>query len=128
MADLGLANSMNPAEPLLDLVGVPRQIVVDHQMAALKVHTFASSIVCNQDQHVAILHEAFNDLATFLSCHAAVNNLDSVRFAEPRADLLEEVMQGVLGLGEDDELAAVAIAIDHQLIIEDAVELGPFGV
>src|SRR5690606_10609480 len=66
MAYLGLANSVNPPEPLLDLVGVPRQVVVDHQMSALKVHAFARGIVGDQDQHVPILHETLDDLATLL--------------------------------------------------------------
>src|SRR3546814_7347938 len=35
MADLGLANAVDTAEPLLDLVRVPRQIIVDRKSTRL---------------------------------------------------------------------------------------------
>src|SRR5690606_9698467 len=39
MADLGLTDAVNSAEPLLDLVRVPRKVIVDHEVAALQVYT-----------------------------------------------------------------------------------------
>lgn len=40
---------MDAAEALFDLVGIPRQVVIDHQMPALEVDAFAGGIV--RDQH-----------------------------------------------------------------------------
>src|SRR5215831_11868545 len=45
MANFSLPYTMNASEALLDLVRVPWQIVIDHQMAALEVHAFACRIV-----------------------------------------------------------------------------------
>ena len=46
----------------------------------------------------------------------------------PGPDFVEQVVQRVLGLSEDDELAAVAVLVDHQIVIENSVELRPLGV
>ena len=37
-------------------------------------------------------------------------------------------MQRVLGLGEDDQLAAIAGRVDHQIVVENTIELAPFRV
>ena len=97
-------------------------------MTALKVYTFAGSIIGDEDQHVAVLHEPLYDLATFFTGYAAMDYIDSFRLAEAGPYLVDEIMQRVLRFGEDDQLAPVAIGIDHQVIVEDAVELGPLGV
>ena len=44
MADFGLADAVDAAEALLDAVRIPRQVVVHHQMGALKVDAFAGGI------------------------------------------------------------------------------------
>ena len=45
MANLGLANPVDTTETLLNLVRVPRQVIVDHEVSALKVYTFACGII-----------------------------------------------------------------------------------
>ena len=66
VADLGLTDTVNASEALLDLVGVPGQVVIDHQMPALKVHAFARGIVGDEHQQIAVLHEPLDDLAALL--------------------------------------------------------------
>ena len=57
MADLGLADTVDAAEPLFEPVGIPGQIVVDHQMRALKVDAFAGRIRCEQHLYIGIVPE-----------------------------------------------------------------------
>ena len=128
VAHFRLADPVDTAKALLDLVRVPWQIVVHHQMAALKVHAFAGGIVGDEHQHVPVLHEALDHLAALFAGHAAVDDFHGLRTANARANLLQQVVQRVLGLGKDDQLAAVAVLVDRQVVIEDAVELLPFGV
>ena len=49
MANLGLADAVDAAEPLLEAVGVPGQVVVDHQMGALEVDAFAGGVGGDED-------------------------------------------------------------------------------
>jgi hypothetical protein len=44
VADLGLADTVDAAEALLQAVRVPRQVVVDHQVGVLQVHAFAGRV------------------------------------------------------------------------------------
>ena len=92
MADLGLADPVDTAEPLLDLVRVPGQVVVDHQVAALKVHAFASRVVGDQHQHVAVLHEPLDDLAPIFAGDATMDDLDGIGAAKARPDPVVQVV------------------------------------
>ena len=49
VADLGLADAVDATEALLDAVGVPGQVVVDHQVGALQVETLAGGVGRDQD-------------------------------------------------------------------------------
>ena len=57
VADLLLADAVDAPEPLLDPVGVPWQVVVDHQMRPLEVDALAGGVGGDQDQHVLVLGE-----------------------------------------------------------------------
>ena len=67
-------------------------------------------------------------LASILPPDTAVDDDDGLGPAEPRPDAVGQIVQRVARLGEDDQLAAVAVAIGHQRVVEDIVELGPLGV
>ena len=56
-ADLGLADAVDAAEPLLDPVGVPRQVVVDHQVGPLQVQPLTGGVGGDQDEGVLVLGE-----------------------------------------------------------------------
>ena len=110
VADLGLADAVDPAEPLLDAVRVPRQVVVDHEVRALKVDALARRVGRDEHQDVRVLHERFLDLPALLAGHAAVDRDDRFRPAEQVRSLLDEVVQGVAVLAEHDQLPPVAVA------------------
>jgi hypothetical protein len=58
VADLGLADAMDATEALLQLVRIPGQVVVDHQVrAALEVHAFAGGVVGDQEAHLRVVHK-----------------------------------------------------------------------
>ena len=129
MADLGLADAVNAAEPLLDAVRVPRQVVVDHQMrAALKVHAFAGGVVGDHHADDGIAVECRDGRAPRLARDAAVDDDDAVR-ANGRRDLLLKVFERVARLGEDDDLAPKAgggVADDR--VVQDRLQLPPLRV
>ena len=74
-ADLFLADAVDAAEALLDAVGVPRQVVVDHQVRGLQVQAFAGSVGGEQDLAVAVLGELLGDQAALSATYAAVDRL-----------------------------------------------------
>jgi hypothetical protein len=57
VANLRLANTVDAAEPLLQAVGVPRQVVVDHQIGALQVDALPCCVGGKQYLHVWIVPE-----------------------------------------------------------------------
>ena len=67
MAHFGLADAVDAAESLLDPVGVPRQVVVDHQVSALKIDAFACGIGGHQDLNFWIVLERFLRLFPLLA-------------------------------------------------------------
>ena len=55
-------------------VGVPRQVVVHHQVRALKVDAFAGGIGGQQHLHLGIVLERLLRLHPLLAAHAAVDD------------------------------------------------------
>ena len=73
MADLGLADAVNAAEALLEAVGVPGQVVVDHQVRALEVDALARGVGGQQDLHFRVVLERLLRLHPLFAAHAAVD-------------------------------------------------------
>ena len=130
MADFGLADAVDAAEALFNPVRIPGQVVVDHEMrAALKVHAFAGGIVRDHDAHDRIRIEGGDGGAACLAGNAAMDHDDGSRLADPRGDLLLQIFERVLRLGEDHDLAPQArCGIEHDRLVEDRFKLSPFGV
>ena len=130
MADFGLADAVDAAEALFNPIRIPGQIVVDHKMrAALKVHTFAGGIVRDHDANDRIGIERCDSGAACLAGNAAMNHDHGCRLANPRCNLLLQIFERVLRLGEDDDLASQSRrGIQHQGLVEDRFQLPPFGV
>ena len=126
-ADLLLADAVHATEALLDAVGIPREVVVDHEVGGLEVETLTGGI--GRDEHTAygVLGEFLCDPATFGAADATVHGLDGFRAAEEIADLLHEIVEGVAVLGEDDELARAGGRVED-VVLEDRAELGPLDV
>ena len=74
MADFGLADAVDAAEALLEAVGIPRQVVVDHQVRALEVDALARGIRGEQHLHLGVVLERLLRVQAILAAHAAVDH------------------------------------------------------
>jgi hypothetical protein len=83
VAHLGLADAMNAPKALLNAIRVPGQIVIDHQMRALKVDAFARRIGRRQDAHLGIVLKALFGLLALFAPQAAMN----IDFGTLRSDI-----------------------------------------
>ena len=106
MADLCLADTVNTAEALFDAIRVPGQVVVHHEMRALKVDTLARCVSGEQNLHIRVVQEASLCLAPLLTTHAAVDEHDRLRATQERTDLTLQIAKGVAVLGEENQLLA----------------------
>ena len=86
VADLGLADAVDAAEALLDAVGVPRQVVVHHQVRALEVDALARGVGGQQHLHLGVVPERLLRLQPLLAAHAAVDDDHGLLAAEQRGD------------------------------------------
>ena len=129
MAHLVLPDAVNAAEPLLDPVRVPRQVVVDHQVGALQVQALTGGVGGDQDAHVLVLGEQLLVFAPFLPPDAAVDPDHRLVPAQQRPDVVDQVGEGVLVLGEDDDLAQCAVGVVQQVaVVEQRAQFGPLPV
>ncbi len=104
MANLGLADPVETAEALFDPVGVPGQVVIDHQMRTLQVDALAGGVGGQQHLYFGVVLEQFLGLEALFASDATVDDDDRLLAAEQRADALFEVVERVAVLGEDDQL------------------------
>ena len=95
-----LADAMDAAEPLFQARRVPRQVVVDHQPAELKVDAFAGRL--GRDANLLLGAEFLLGALALVRIHAAVNLAGGVT---PFCQMFAEVVQRVAVLGEDEQLA-----------------------
>ena len=133
MADLGLPDTVDAPEALFQPVGVPRQVVVHHQMrAALQVHPFPRRVVGDQETDRRIVVEGGDRGPSPISRNPAVDHRDRAGLSRAVPDAAREIFERVAGLGEDHELAPgagrTACGAGDQRIVEDPVELPPLGV
>src|SRR5581483_8575554 len=86
MADLCLPNAMNAAKTLLQAIGIPRKIIIDHQVSALQIDPLTSSISGDQNQRLPVLGEGFLRPGSLLTSHAAMNGHHCIVTAQQCAD------------------------------------------
>ena len=79
VAYFGLADAVDASEPLFNPVGVPGQIVVDHQVCPLQVDALPGSIGRNQKGDIFFLCEPLLDLAAVLPLDPPVDGDNSLR-------------------------------------------------
>ncbi len=113
MADLSLADAVDAAEALLQAVGVPGEVVVDHQVRALEVYALAGGVVGDHEEDIRVLGEGYDCLTAFIASETAVDHDDLLVLAAQRPDLLGQVEERILRLGEDDQLPAVTVFVGH---------------
>lgn len=108
---------MDAPEALFDPIGIPRQVVIHHQVCSLQVESLAGRVGGQKDLAVAVFGEFLGDRAAFFAADTAVDGLDGARPADQGSDPCGEVVQGVAVLGEDDELARPAVGIGRQCFV-----------
>ena len=57
MTHLLLTDAVDTAKPLFEAIGIPRQVVVDHQVCVLKVHAFTCGVGGDEDTYIVIRAE-----------------------------------------------------------------------
>ena len=130
VADFRLTDAVDAAEALFNSVRIPRQVIVDHEVrAALKVHAFAGGVVRDHHADDRVGIEGGDRGAPGFSCDAAVNHDHGSRVAKPGDNLLLQVFERVLGLGEDQDFPPQpGCRIEHDRFVEDRLQLAPLGV
>ena len=54
VADFVLSDAVDTSEALFHPVGIPGEVVVDHQVGVLEVHTFPSCVCCHKHADISI--------------------------------------------------------------------------
>jgi hypothetical protein len=109
MADLALADAMDAAKALFHAVGVPGQVVIDHEVGVLQVDALARRVGGQQapahrgccETLPAFLRRSSRLVPPWMVTTAA--SLPSV------SRMRSQVVQRVAVLGEDDDLATAAV-------------------
>ncbi len=99
-----LTYAMDSPQPLFQPGRVPRQVVVDHQVAKLEVNSLACSFSCHAD--LARDAEIFLGLFALVRVHAAVDFTDGIA---PSLQMLTEVFERVAVFGEDKQAAPAVV-------------------
>jgi hypothetical protein len=108
-------------------VRVPRQVVVHHQIGDLEVDALTRRVSGHQDLNRRVDPEAVLDVPPIMALHAAVDRDDRFGTSQLGGDPVSDVGQGVLVLGEHDELAG-SIPGPELVGTQQVAQLGPLGV
>src|SRR5262249_22324178 len=95
MTHLSLPNSVNSSESLFDSVGVPRQVIINHQVTALQVDALSSSISRYEKFYFPVLGESILRLFSFLTVHGTVYRDYRFRFPSQGSNLVHKIIQSV---------------------------------
>ena len=93
--------TMDAAHALLQPVGIPGDVVVDHQVAELEVDALARGL--GGHHHLGLVLEHPLGVDALFQPHPTVDGADGV---PPLADAPLQVRERVAGLGEDENLGA----------------------
>ena len=100
MAYLGLADAVDASEALFEAVGVPWQVVVDHEVGVLEIDAFPRGIGGHQDQHGGVETERLLGLAAVVAVDPTMDDDDGLSVAQLILDALLEVIERVAVFGE----------------------------
>ena len=95
MAYLNLPNTVDSPETLLQSVRVPGQIVIDHEVGVLQVHTFTGCIGGHQYLHVGICTETLLNVTAVKTFDVAVNGYHCVWIPQKALDAGLQIIEGV---------------------------------
>ena len=129
MTYFGLTDAVNTTEALLESIGIPRQVVVDHKVRTLQVNALAGGIRSDKDARVRILLKHFLGTMALVARHTALNGEHSSTVTQEGANLLCEIVQRVLVLGKDDELLTSTVHAKHiGIVLQQSRKLLPLTV
>ena len=86
VTDFRLADPVNAAEPLLQAVGIPGQIVIDHQVGVLEVDAFSRGVGSYQNADIGIGAEKRLEAAALVAVGAAMDRDNRVGVAKDPGD------------------------------------------
>ena len=104
MAHFRLADPVNTSEALLKPVGIPGQVVIDHQVRPLQVDSLSGGVRSKKHLNVRVMPEGFLRFEAFFAFLATVNDCNGPFPPEQRGDPAMEIIQRVEVLGENDDL------------------------
>lgn len=111
------------------VVGVPRRVVVHHQMRPLEVDAFTCGVGGDEVADFLILFEQFLDLALLVAEQTAVYGHNRFLTAEQRADFVCQVAKCVAVFREDNQLFVDAVRSGHIIVVlEQSGEFIPLTV
>ena len=119
VADFALTNAVNTAESLFDTIGVPGQVVVDHEVGALQVEPLAGGVGGKQHEGARVVRELFADGLAKMPRRAPMNGDNGVGAAQLGADFILQVGEGIAVFGEDNDLAVFPIRAGQHLAFQD---------
>ncbi len=129
MADLRLPDTVNAPEALLQSVGIPGQVVVDHQVRPLQVDAFASRICRYQHQRLRIVQKLLLRGAPLLASYAAMDVDYGLWTSQQGADAFGQVVQRVTVLGENYQLAPRTGGLEHLgVVLQQCGQLLPLAI
>ena len=81
-ASFRLADTVDTAKTLFKTVGVPRQVVIHHEVGALEIEAFACGVRGDEDTDFLVLLEALFHFAALVAQHSAIDDHHGVVIAE----------------------------------------------
>ena len=104
VADFCLADTVDAAKALLQAIGIPRQVVVHHQVGALKVDALPRSVRGEQHLDIGVVKERLLSLPPLLSAHSALNGDKGAGLSQQGANAPLQIGERVAVFREDHEL------------------------
>src|SRR4051794_1650773 len=113
MTNLLLADAVNASEPLLKTVGVPRQIIIHHQIGALQIDAFTSGVRSHENADFRVGTKESLSFQAFVPMGSAVDGYDCIVTAKHSGDFFMEIIERVAMLAENDDFAQTATGVLH---------------
>jgi hypothetical protein len=103
MAYFGLADAVDTAKTLLNAVGVPRQIVIDHKVGTLEIDALTRSIRGKQHIHHWVMFERFLRFHTILAAHTSMDHDHGFLAAQQCCNPELKIIQCIPMLGKKNQ-------------------------
>ena len=123
-----MTDTVNTTESLFDAIGVPGQIIVDHEVGTLQVKPLASGVGSKQHEGARVVRELFADSLAKMPRRTPMNGDNSIGATQLGADFILQVGEGIAVFGEDNDLAVFPIRAGQHLAFQDFAQLHPLPI